>query len=219
MNDSILQKPLSHIIAEELRQRIWRRETVFGDRLLESDLAEDFDVSRSTIREALKILEHEALVISKARKGTYIATFSSTDLAEIIELRTLLEAQAFTQALPHLGQQHFNELENITVQMQKKADEENWHDLFDLDMQFHSYVVHLCGNSRITKIYNALQVQIRTYLVHLDQYYSSSQSFYEEHVELLDALVTKNSQMVKASVKSHIAYVEEKLLGVTQSTI
>src|SRR5699024_11831242 len=105
MNDSILQQPLSHIIAEELRLRIWRKKIEFGDRLLESDLAEDFDVSRSTIREALKILEHESLVINKARKGTYVTDFSEKDLEEMIELRTLLEEQAFR------SEEHTSELQ------------------------------------------------------------------------------------------------------------
>ncbi|HLR65599.1 GntR family transcriptional regulator [Virgibacillus alimentarius] len=216
MNDSILQQPLSHIIAEELRQRIWRKKIEFGDRLLESDLAEDFDVSRSTIREALKILEHESLVINKARKGTYVTDFSEKDLEEMIELRTLLEEQAFIQALPHLESKHFSKLKYIVDDMRVKADEGNWDDLFDLDMKLHGYVVSLCGNSRIIKIYNSLQVQIRTYLVHLDRYYSNHQSFYEEHQDLLQALLTKNSQTVKASVRNHIEYVEEKLLGVYQ---
>lgn len=211
MNDAILHEPLSQIIAEQLRQRIWSREIQFGDRLLESDLAVAFEVSRSTIREALKILEYEELVISKARKGTYVTTFSKKDLEEIIELRTLLETEAFTQALPQLNDKQFKELNHIIEQMK---DLENWHDLFDLDMKFHGYVVHLCSNKRIIKIYNSLQVQIRAYLVHLDQYYSSYQSFYQEHKELLEALITKESPKVEEKVKNHIAYVEEKLLGV-----
>lgn len=216
MNDTVLQEPLSHIIAEHLRQRIWSKDIHFGDRLVESDLAEEFDVSRSTIREALRILEHEELVMNKARKGTYVATFSKHDVEEIIELRTLLETEAFMQALPHLEEQHFKTLNQMTEQMKVKADEENWNDLFDLDMQFHGYIVHLCSNSRIIKIYNSLQIQIRTYLVHLDQYYSSFQSFHKEHVDLLAALLTKDSEIVKEKVKNHITYVEENLLGVHQ---
>src|SRR5699024_12407066 len=97
-----------------------------------------------------------------------------------------------------------------------KDDEGNWDDLFDIYMIIHRYVVSICGNSRSIKIYNSIQVQIRTYHEHLDRYYSNHQSFYEEHQDLLQALLTKNSQTVKASVRNHIEYVEEKLLGVYQ---
>lgn len=210
----IVQKPLSELIADQLKRKIWNEEIQFGERLLETDLAESFDVSRSTIREALKVLEIEELVISQARKGTYVADFTEQDLAEIIELRTLIESQAFTQATKGLEKKHIEILEQIIEQMKIKADEKDWNGLFDLDMQFHSYVVNLCGNSRIIKIYDSLQVQIRTFLMHLDQYYSSFQSFYDEHKELLRALASRDVHTVNESVKNHIEYVEAHLLGV-----
>lgn len=213
-NDSItLHKPLSELIADQLKQEIWNRDIQFGERLLETELAQRFDVSRSTIREALKVLEMEELVISQARKGTYVADFTNQDLNEMIELRTVIEAQAFTKAIPHLTDNHFDDLKAITNEMKQKADGEAWTPLFDLDMQFHRYVVNLCGNSRIIKLYDSLQVQIRTYLMHLDQYYSSAQSFYKEHEELLAALTSKDIAEVKQKVEDHIEFVEEKLLG------
>ncbi|MFD1362092.1 GntR family transcriptional regulator [Lentibacillus salinarum] len=212
-NNSIIQKPLSELIADQLKWKIWHESIQFGERLLETDLAESFDVSRSTIREALKILESEELVVSQARKGTYVADFTDQDADEMIELRALIEAHAFSQSIRHLDHKDVKKLEDIVAEMKVKAEEEDWNALFDLDMQFHSYVVGLCGNSRIIKIYDSLQVQIRTFLMHLDKYYSSPQSFYAEHKQLLEALVSKNAHTVNRRVKEHIAYVETKLLG------
>lgn len=208
-----MQKPLRTLIADQLKQEIWNRDIQFGERLLETELAARFDVSRSSIREALKTLEMEELVISHARKGTYVADFTEKDLNEIIELRILIEAEAFTKAIPNLNNEHFKDLEAITNEMEQKAYTDEWKSLFDLDTQFHHYVVNLCGNARIIKLYDSLQVQIRTVLMHLDQYYSSAESFYKEHVELLEALIAKNETVIKEKVKNHIAFVEEKLLG------
>src|SRR5690625_5071168 len=171
MNDSILQEPLGEIIADKLRRKIWNRELQFGERLLENDLSEEFNVSRSTIREALKILEYEVMVISKARKGTYVALFSKKDWKEIIELRTLIEAHAFVLAIPQLNTDHFSQLHSVLEEMKEQSANQNWNDLFDLDMKFHGYVVNLSGNSRIVKIYESIQVQIRTFLLHLNDYY------------------------------------------------
>lgn len=209
---AIEQKPLSELIAEQLRARIWDRDIEFGERLLETDLAEEYDVSRSTIREALKILEAEELVFSQARKGTYVSDFTAEDFNEMIELRTLLETTAFKKAIPELDEDHLAELEEIIIQMKQKAEEKDWNALFDLDTQFHSYIVHLCGNSRIVKIYQSLQVQIRTFLMHLDKYYSSHQSFYEEHKDLYEAVASKDAKKVQEKVRKHIEYAEEKLL-------
>lgn len=212
-----LQKPLSELIADQIKQDIWNRDIQFGARLLETELAKRFDVSRSTIREALKTLEMEELVISQARKGTYVADFTEQDLNEIIELRTLVESEAFAKAMSHLSDQHFSYLGTVTHEMKQKTYNDEWKSLFDLDMQFHSYIVNLCGNSRIIKLYNSLQVQIRAILMHLDQYYSSAESFYKEHEELLEALVTGQEEDVKEKVKTHIEFVEEKLLGMGNS--
>lgn len=209
----VLQKPLSELIADEIKRWIWNKELQYGDRLIETDLAEKFDVSRSTIREALKILEVEELIISKARKGTYVATFTEKDLEEINELRILLEPRAFLQALPKLEEQHFKDLEEITGKMKQGVEQKDWTELFDLDMTFHRYIMKLSDNSRILKIYESLQVQIRTALMHLDQYYSSFDAFYKEHQELLEILKTKDPNKVKKSIINHIGYVEEKLLG------
>lgn len=209
----LIQKPLSELIADEMKQWIWSRELQYGDRLIETDLAEKFDVSRSTIREALRILEVEELIISKARKGTYVATFTEKDLQEINELRTLLETQGFLQALPKLEEEHFKELESIIKKMKQGVQRKDWNELFDFDMEFHSYIMNLSDNSRILKIYNSLQVQIRTVLMHLDKYYSSFDAFYMEHKELLETLKTKDQKKVTSSIMNHIGYVEEKLLG------
>lgn len=213
MNRPITQKPLSHLIADRLRRSIWNGDIQFGERLLESELAETFEVSRSSVREALKILEHEELVVNKARKGTYVTQFTGEDRREIVELRLLLETHAFVNALPRLNEKHIEKLEDIVRRMREGAAAQSWNALFDLDMQFHRSVVNLCGNSRIIKMYDSLQVQIRTFLVHLDQYYSSHQSFYDEHTELLDALRTKNPGIVSEAVRKHIEYVEEQMLG------
>src|SRR5699024_10294920 len=97
---------LSELIADELKRRIWNKELEFGERLLETELAEVYDVSRSTIRAALRILESEELIISKARKGPYVATFTEKHLQEINELIILIEARAFLQALPKLDESH-----------------------------------------------------------------------------------------------------------------
>src|SRR5690625_1385314 len=117
MGDPILQESLGSLVANQLRQNIWDKELQFGERLIESDLSEKFGVSRNTIRDALKILEYEEMVVSKPRKGTYVSQFSNEDWRETIELRTIVEAYAFVKALPHLNENHFKELQIILDKM------------------------------------------------------------------------------------------------------
>ena len=218
MNSSIKSELLGELVANEIRKSIWSKELEFGQRLIENDLSEKYEVSRSTIRDALKILEFEELVISKPRKGTYIAYFTNKDWREIIELRTVVEAYAFVKALPNLNSERLNELEAILEDMRINSINGNWKNLFDLDMKFHSYIVNLSRNSRVIRIYESIQVQIRTFLVNLDQYYSSHQSFYEEQKELYDTLLTKDPELIDKKIRVHIEYVEGKLLLAQQDT-
>ena len=213
MSDLIVRETLGELVAEQLRRSIWNREIEFGERLIESELSEKFDVSRNTIRDALKILEHEEMIIIKPRKGTYVSQFSKQDWQEIIELRSIVESFAFVRALPSLDEMHFTHLRNILDRMEGITESGNWNDLFDLDMAFHSYVVKLSGNSRIIKLYDSIQVQIRTFLLYLDKYYSNRQSFYEEQKDLFDALLTKDPEVVDKKIRTHIEYVEGQFIG------
>ncbi|MEI3605770.1 GntR family transcriptional regulator [Pseudogracilibacillus sp. SE30717A] len=213
MSRLIAKESLGELVADQLRRSIWKREIEFGERLIESELSEKFDVSRNTIRDALKILEYEEMVVSKPRKGTYVSQFSKADWQEIIELRSLVESFAFVKALPSLGEKQFQDLERILQDMKEKTEKQIWSDLFDLDMKFHQYVINLSGNSRVIKLYDSIQVQIRTFLLYLDKYYSSHEAFYEEQKELFDALLTKDPVVVDEKIRTHIEYVEGQFLG------
>lgn len=206
------KKPLSEVIAEILINDINNRKLNLGDRLLETDLAARFGVSRSTIREALKLLEQEELVISKSHKGTFITDFTEEDIAELIEVRMLIEAKAFVKALSNIREEHYEDLLTILEEMKSEGEREDWNRLFDLDMQFHSYVIKLCGNTRIIKIYESIQVQVRVYLAHLDQHYSTPMAYYNEHKKLYDALRKKDPELVERQTKHHIEFLEERIM-------
>ncbi|MGM8213663.1 GntR family transcriptional regulator [Virgibacillus sp. W0430] len=213
---SIMKKSLSTLIAERLKENIWDRKLQLGERLVESEQAERFDVSRSTIREALKLLEHKGLVVNKARRGTYVSQFSREDLQEIIDLRILIETKAFINALTHLDESHFQHLSEIVAAMKEKAEEKEWNALFDLDMKFHSYVVNLCRNSRMIKIYNSTQTQTRAYLGYIDKYYSNHHAFYKEHVDLLETLMQKDTVALQTVLRRHIEYADNTLIIATK---
>lgn len=213
MNYFIAKESLGELVAEKLRQSIWNREIAFGERLIESDLSERFDVSRNTIRDSLKILEYEEMIIIQPRKGTYVSQFSKRDWQEIVELRSLVESFAFMRALSFLNKEHLCYLKSLLNDMKKASENQKWNELFDLDMKFHSYVVELSDNSRIIKLYKSIQVQIRTFLLYLDNYYSSYESFYKEQKDLFDALVTKNPEIVDKKIRAHIEYVEGQFIG------
>ncbi|UOQ48621.1 GntR family transcriptional regulator [Gracilibacillus caseinilyticus] len=204
-NNKLVQKPLSEVISEEIRKRIWNGEIEFGERLYEASLAEEFGVSRSSLREALQTLEFEGLLENKARRGTFVIKHSDEDVREIMEVRAILETQAFINASEVMTAEDFQQLSNIIDEMKELAKTDDWNAMFDLDLKFHLFVVHLCNNSRIVKMYDLIQVQIRTFLSELDTYYKQNKElFYKEHEDLFHALQVQDKSLIELSVRRHI---------------
>lgn len=188
------------------------QEYKLGERLLEKDQAEKFNVSRSTIREAFTILENQGLIVNKARKGTYVAHYTEQDLKELIELRILIEKNAVVKALPLLTETEFTALSNILEAMKNQIESADWYELFNLDLEFHNTIVRACGNTRIIKIFELNQIEMRTYLGYLKESYSNPIDLYREHLNLFRALQTKDLAKVTQAIEDHIMYAEEKLL-------
>jgi DNA-binding GntR family transcriptional regulator len=201
---SIKQSSLSDMVANQMRRMIWDGELPFGERLLEPDLSSRFGVSRSSLREALQILEHEGLVKSEPRKGAHVTTFTEQDLREIYECRLTIEIDASLKALNYLTEHDIQHLESIVDEMKLRTDDEKWTDLLNLDLKFHAYLVSLCGNSRLIHFYQLIQIQVRTFLSRLSNHYDDRNSLYLEHYELLVTIKTKNPQTIEKMMREHI---------------
>src|SRR5699024_5751199 len=115
------QQSLSELIANKLKKKICNKELPLGQQLIETELEQPSDGSRSTIRDAFKILVLDGLLVGTARKGTYITTFTTKDVEEITELRMMIESRAFIHALPHMGDEDFQHLTTLTKQMKQTA--------------------------------------------------------------------------------------------------
>src|SRR5699024_666802 len=101
----------------------------------------------------------------------------------------------------------------ILKDMYQLLETNNWKKLYNLDLDFHIYIVNLTHNSRIIKVYESMQMQIRTFLIYLNSYYSSPHDFYKVHRELLDTLLTQDKEQLRAKVEAHIKHAEQHLIA------
>ncbi|OLQ51220.1 hypothetical protein BHT94_20865 [Bacillus licheniformis] len=202
---TLIQQTLGQIIADELRKRIWKKELEIGQKINEKEISAELEISRSSLREALQILEHEGLVVNKARKGTFIVEFTERDVQEINELRQHIEVPAIMKTALLIEDKQISVLEEMIKEMKRCIVANDWFELFEVDIAFHVYLVQLCGNSRLIHIYNIIKNQIRTILSQLVSYYKErSNEFSEEHESLLRAIKTKDPMEVQKVAISHI---------------
>jgi DNA-binding GntR family transcriptional regulator len=141
---SLSPRALYEEVAELLRQRIFRRELEPGSWIDELKLAEQYGISRTPLREALKVLAAEGLVTMNVRRGAYVTEVSETDLSDVYHLLSLLESDAAGVAAQRITDDELHELQAIHQQMeQAAADTERF---LAFNERFHMRVLDIAGN-------------------------------------------------------------------------
>ena len=141
---TLTPRALYEEVAEQLRQRIFRRELEPGSWIDELKIAEEFGISRTPLREALKVLAAEGLVTMKVRRGAYVTEISEKDLHDVYHLLALLESDAAGVVASTATPQQLGELEALHAELAAAAgDRERF---FTLNERFHLRLLELADN-------------------------------------------------------------------------
>ena len=137
-------KPLYIEVAELVRQRIYNRELAPGSWIDEMKMVEEFGISRTPLREALKVLAAEGLVTMKVRRGAYVTEVSEQDLRDVYHLLALLESDAAAVVADKATPQELDQLNALHQQLEAAVDDANL--FFQINEQFHMQLLALCNN-------------------------------------------------------------------------
>ena len=142
----IARSALYEEVAELLRQRIYAHELAPGTWVDEQALAESFGISRTPMREALKVLAAEGLVRLEPRRGCYVAELSEQDLDEIFPVMALLEGRVAYEAAGRLGDADIERLSALHEQLEKHAAANDPDRFFEANQAFHAALQEIAGN-------------------------------------------------------------------------
>ena len=197
---------LAHQIANVLKDAILTGKLKGGDQLLEDKLKHDFDVSRTPLREAFRVLEKEGLVEILPWKGAFVKKISRKDIREIFPLRANLEGLAARFAYENSTQHHADELEKCLEYMQLAIHKNDFAEYSKHHMAFHDVFINASQNQTLIDIIQNLRICT---LWHRNTY-----QFYEEdfgdplkvHREITDLFKEKKASPdgVEKTVKLHI---------------
>jgi DNA-binding GntR family transcriptional regulator len=137
-------RALSEEVAELLRERIFRQELRPGSWIDELKLAEEYGISRTPLREALKVLATEGLVTMKLRRGAYVTEVSERDLAEVYHLLALLESDAASVAAERASPQQMRELQDLHHRLAAASGERE--EFFRINEAFHRKLLEVADN-------------------------------------------------------------------------
>ena len=155
--------PLRDVVFHTLRNAILKGELQPGERLMEIQLAQKLGVSRTPVREALRKLELEGLVLMMPRKGAVVADITIQDLEDVLEVRTALEELAVQKACDTITEEQLKELKRAANEFKRCAESENILACAEADVQFHEVIYGAANNKRLQQMLTNLREQMYRY--------------------------------------------------------
>ena len=180
--------PLRDVVFNTLRQAILRGEMEPGERLMEIQLADKLGVSRTPIREAIRKLELEGLVIMIPRKGAEVAHITEKDMRDVLEVRAALEELAATLACRNVTPERIEELKMANKRFEAAIISKDVVAIVDADVNFHDIIYAMTDNQRLIQIINNLREQMYRYRVEYLKEEQTRNLLVSEHEELVKAI-------------------------------
>jgi DNA-binding GntR family transcriptional regulator len=191
-------------VRQSLEEAILTGKIPPGERLRETWIAEQLTVSRTTVREALLMLERQGLVVTKPRRGTFVTRLSRQDALDVGFSRALLEAYAVRVGFAKIDKTILNRLDSLIGAMAACRLPDDVPRLVQLDTEFHHLLVETAGSRRIVELWESLSGQIRAlYITTLETEHATIEYVVNFHRLLVDALRTGDPVRVQEAIVRH----------------
>jgi DNA-binding GntR family transcriptional regulator len=175
-----------------------------GERLAETWLAQELHVSRTTVREALLMLQRQGHVVSLPRRGTYVMRLSQAEAADLCNIRALLEGYAVCSACLHLDATTFDRLQACISDMAALRLTEDLPRLVQIDLTFHRILVEQAHSSRLTDLFSNLDGQVGALVIRaVERYQADIADFVARHQQLLDSVRSGDPALAQQAVIDH----------------
>ena len=197
------RRALYEDVAERLRTQIFERAIEPGAWIDEQKLALEFDVSRTPLREALKVLATEGLVTMKPRRGAYVTEMSRDDVAQVYHLMALLEADAAARAAECATPTQLEHLARLHERLEKQVRQRDA--FFALNEQFHLALFEIAGNRWATQIVTDLRKVMKLNRQHSLFKQGRLADSLAEHRALMQALARRDGALAQALMRQHFS--------------
>ncbi len=197
-------RPLYEEVAERLRTSIFSHEFAPGDWVDEQALAIQYGISRTPMREAIKVLAAEGLITMKMRRGAYVTEVSKSDLSQIFTVLALLEGQACREVAKIATEKELDDLDSLHLKLERSAADRDLDLFFAINQQFHDKIQEICANPWMQRVIldlrKVLKLQRRDSLSKRGRLESSL----IEHRKILSALLARDADLAEKLMKEHL---------------
>lgn len=203
MNDYL---PLRDVVFNTLREAIFKGDIEPGERLMEIKLAEKLGVSRTPIREAIRMLQLEGLVNMTPRKGSVVAEISNEDLKNVLEVRIVLEKLAVEKACLNISEDEIQQLNDNIKLFKKVVNGNDPNEIAKIDVEFHDIIYKSTGNDRLIQILSNIREQMYRYRLEYIKDQDTRCTVLSDHEKLIEAIVKKDTEEAKKIIVGHIEH-------------
>lgn len=200
--------PLRDVVFNTLREAILTGELEPGERLMEIKLAEKLGVSRTPIREAIRMLQIEGLVNITPRKGTVVAEISKDDLKNVLEVRKVLEKLAVELACMKITEEEILGLKENLKEFSTAIKKKNPSEIAKIDVAFHDIIYKSTRNTRLIQIMFNIREQMYRYRLEYIKDQDTRETVVRDHEKLIEAIVNKDVENAKNIIVGHIHHQE-----------
>ena len=196
--------PLRDVVFNTLREAILKGDLKPGERLMELQLAAQLGVSRTPIREAIRMLEQEGLAVTVPRKGAEVAKMTLKGMEDVLEIREALDILACQLACERITGEQLTLLEEKKKAFEVSLKSGNVKEIAETDVAFHDVIYDATGNPKLVNMLNNLREQIYRYRVEYLKREENYPRLIKEHNEIYTSLVNRSKKDATESIREHV---------------
>jgi DNA-binding GntR family transcriptional regulator len=198
----LVHQQLSQLVTARLRDQILAGEFAPGDRLVEGRIAEDLDVSRVPVREALRALAAEGLVEIRPRHGAVVASLEPSAAREMVQIRATLEGLNARLAAEHRTPRLLEQIEQVLAEGRTRLESDERNGLQDLNTRFHDLLYAAGANAMLAELMRSLRE--RTQRLFIETSEDEVQQTWEEHAAILRAVQSGDAALAALLAERHV---------------
>ncbi len=197
--------PLRDVVFNTLREAILRGDLVPGERLMELQLASKLGVSRTPIREAIRMLEQEGLAITIPRKGAIVAGMTEKDMQDVLEIREALEELSVQVACDKITDEQITVLRETMENFKESLKSGDIKRMAEADVEFHNVIYQATDNPKLISMLSNLQEQMYRYRVEYLKNPDNHDQLLQEHEAIYKGILEKDKDGVTQMIRRHIS--------------
>ena len=216
--DSYSYQPLRKQVYEVLRETILTGKLKPGEKITEVEIAEELNVSRTPVREAIRMLELEELLVIVPQRGVFVAGIKSTkQIDDIFQVRAELEGLAAFLTAQNISDEQIFKLNNYIKSLKECIEDNDLQRCIEIDISFHQVIYETSENKWLQKLLDSLFEQITRFRSRSLAQKGRMKAALEEHQQLSEALSERKPEKAKKLAREHIERARESVITVFEN--